>query len=162
MQSFYLVLANIVVALHIGYVSFVVVGLAAVLVGGLLGWRWVRNPWFRIIHLVMIGVVALETVIELTCPLTTLENYLRALGGDPALEGDFIGRMLRSFIFLPIEDTHWVFKLMYFGFAALVLAAFILVPPRWERSAAPKRANRADAPSASAPREETAISARDS
>ena len=33
--------------LHVVYVAFVVLGMAAILAGIALGWQWVRNFWFR-------------------------------------------------------------------------------------------------------------------
>ena len=41
------VLADLIVVLHAAYVSFVVFGLAAILLGVVFRWRWVRNVWFR-------------------------------------------------------------------------------------------------------------------
>jgi len=47
-------LADAVLALHAAFVAFVVLGLVAILVGGALGWRWVRGPRFRALHLAAI------------------------------------------------------------------------------------------------------------
>lgn len=136
MQQIYVFLADLVVAFHVAYVSFVVLGQLVILVGVICKWQWVRNRWFRLLHLFMITIVALETVVGMTCPLTTWENALRELGGQQSLEGDFIGRVLRDIIFLPLPDTHWIFKVMYFGFAGLVLLTLFLVPPRWKKPVA--------------------------
>jgi len=133
-NQFYIILADMVVAAHVGYVAFVVVGQVAILAGWLLKWGRVRNRWFRVIHLMAISVVALEALIGMTCPLTTLENYFLRLGGQNAREGDFIGDMLHNSIFsIDLPDTHWLFKVMYFGFAAIVVATIFLVPPRWRK-----------------------------
>ena len=40
----YDLLADLVVAVHVGYVSYVVIGQAAILLGVLLRWNWVRRP----------------------------------------------------------------------------------------------------------------------
>ncbi len=55
-------LADLIVVTHAAYVCFVVFGLAAVLVGVVLRWKWVRNPWFRGIHLAAIGIVVAEAL----------------------------------------------------------------------------------------------------
>src|SRR5262249_11268514 len=70
MTMVYGLLADLIVAIHVGYVGVVVFGLLAILIGGPLGWRWVRNPWFRVIHLLMILIVATEAIWDITCPLT--------------------------------------------------------------------------------------------
>jgi hypothetical protein len=43
-------LADAVVVLHFAYAAFVVGGFAAILLGRLLGWGWIRNLPFRIVH----------------------------------------------------------------------------------------------------------------
>jgi hypothetical protein len=70
-------IGDIIVAIHLAYVGFVIFGLVAILPGALLKWRWVRNPWFRWIHLVMIVIVAAEALVDFECPLTTWERHLR-------------------------------------------------------------------------------------
>ncbi len=65
-------LADLIVVFHAAYVSFVVFGLVAILIGAALRWEWVRNFWFRASHLTMIGIVVLEALFGITCPLTAL------------------------------------------------------------------------------------------
>jgi len=72
----YKVLATAVVALHLGYVGFVVVGLALILLGLVLRWQWTRNLRFRVIHLVMTEVVALEGFFGIRCPMTDWQELL--------------------------------------------------------------------------------------
>jgi hypothetical protein len=133
MQTFYIVLANLVTVLHIGYVSFVVLGLLAIWLGGPLRWGWVRNRWFRAIHMLAIAIVAAETIIGMTCPLSIWEIELRELGGQHPQGGDFIANMCRPWMGLDdVPDTHWAFKVMYIGFGVVVLGTLFLVPPRWK------------------------------
>src|SRR4029079_7904709 len=56
----YRLLADLIVAIHAAYVAFVVVGLLLILIGLACGWKWVRNWWFRVAHLVAILIVAAE------------------------------------------------------------------------------------------------------
>jgi hypothetical protein len=129
----YLFLADAVVVLHIAYVSFIVLGQLAILAGMVLGWRWVRNPTFRIAHLVAILIVAFEAIAGIPCPLTELEDALRRWGGETVGPGTFIGRLLDGILFY-----HWpsyVFTLCYVGFALLVLLTLTVAPPRWRRTA---------------------------
>ena len=51
----YRVAADVVLAIHAGFVLFVVAGLTLVLIGGARGWSWVRNPRFRLGHLIASG-----------------------------------------------------------------------------------------------------------
>ena len=70
-------LADLLVAVHVGYVAYVLVGEVLILVGWAFGRQWVRNFWFRATHLLAIDVVVFEEVIGVRCPLTVWEEWLR-------------------------------------------------------------------------------------
>ena len=74
----YMLAADAIVVLHAGYVAFVVLGQLAVLAGILCRWTWIRNPWFRWLHLTAISIVVVEALLGIVCPLTTLETWLRS------------------------------------------------------------------------------------
>jgi hypothetical protein len=122
-------LADAIVLLHLAYVLFTVGGEAAVVVGGLLRWRWVRNLWFRVAHLLSVVVVAIEAVVGVLCPLTRWEYNFRRLAGQ-SLEEEipFIARLVRRLIFF--DFPQWVFMAVYILFASVVVASLLLVPPR--------------------------------
>lgn len=126
-STFYAVLANGVLILHIGTVLFIVAGLVLTLAGGALGWRWVRNVWFRSAHLAAIVVVAMEAWAGIVCPLTTLEQWLRLQAGEAAYSGDFIAHWLGRLLYYQAEP--WVFILLYSAFGLLVAASWYLVRP---------------------------------
>lgn len=123
--------ADAVVTAHFAYVAFVVVGLLLTLVGRLFRWQWTRNFWFRAAHLASISIVVAETWLGITCPLTTLENWLRVQGGGAAAQGSFMGRLLHDLLFWNGEP--WQFTLAYTAFGLLVAATFIVWPPRLPR-----------------------------
>ena len=121
-------LADCIVVVHVAYVGFVLVGLLAILVGGLLGWNWVRNPWFRSLHLLAIGIVTLEAIWGIECPLTTWEQALRRQAGQQAYAESFVAHWLWRLIFF--EAPWWAFVAAYSVFAALVIGCWWWVPPR--------------------------------
>lgn len=127
-MNLYSVLADVVVFVHAAYVSFVVLGLVAILIGWVLRWRWVRNLWFRVVHLVMIGVVVVESLLDITCPLTTLENNLRRTAGETARGESFVGRWVHDLLFY--DAPPWAFTVAYCLFGAVVLATFVIAPPK--------------------------------
>lgn len=135
MPSGYQLAANGVLILHVAYVGFVVLGLLLILIGGLFRWRWVRNRWFRAVHLLAITIVVLESWLNITCPLTTLENWLRVKAGAETYDGDFIAIWLHSILFFDLPP--WVFVYGYTAFGAAVLAGLILVPPRLRAERSP-------------------------
>ena len=87
----YRLLADAVVLLHAAFVGFVVCG------GLLVLWR----RWMACVHL---PAVAWGVFIEFSgrvCPLTPLENRLRALAGDVVYKGDFIERYVVPVLYPP-------------------------------------------------------------
>jgi hypothetical protein len=122
------VAADLILGLHTAFVVFVIVGLVLILAGGLLGWRWVRNPWFRIAHLLAIGVVVTQAWLGVICPLTTLEMWLRRRAGDAVYAGSFVAHWLETALYY--QAPAWVFTVCYTVFALLVLLSWLWVRPR--------------------------------
>ena len=127
-QTTYIILADAVLALHVCVVIFVVFGLVLTLFGGVMHWSWVRNPWFRVVHLLAIAVVAMQAWAGVVCPLTTLEMWLRARGAGEVYSGSFIAHFLEQALYY--DFPAWVFTAMYSGFGLLVLASWFWVRPR--------------------------------
>jgi hypothetical protein len=124
-------LADAVLVLHAAVVLLVVGGLVLVVLGnGVpgLGWRWVNRWWFRLAHLGPIAVVVAESWLGITCPLTTLEAWLRTQAGAAAHGQGFIEHWLQRLLFYAAPP--WVFVLAYSAFFVLVLAAWWRWPPR--------------------------------
>jgi hypothetical protein len=117
-------LADVILVLHFAYVLFVVGGLVAIWLGYAIGWRWVRNWWFRVLHFAAISLVAIEAVVGVLCPLTLLEDWLR-----PGREtgSSFVQRWLHALLFY--DWPPWVFTALYLGFAAVVALTFVVLPP---------------------------------
>jgi len=124
-------IADLIVIVHAGYVLFVVLGLVAILLGLLFQWRWIRNFWFRVIHLAMIGAVVAEEVFNIRCPLTVWENQFRARAGQASYPGDFLGYWAHRLIFYRAEP--WVFTTLYVLTGLVIMGAFVLAPPQWPR-----------------------------
>jgi lysylphosphatidylglycerol synthetase-like protein (DUF2156 family) len=134
MQFWYRLLADLTVVVHAAYVLFVIFGLLAVLAGYLRGWAWIRNFWFRLIHLAMILIVVGESLCGIPCPLTVWEQRWRRLAGQEGYHGDFVASFVHDMLFFDFEP--WVFTVCYTLFGMLVLATFFLAPPRWPRRSA--------------------------
>jgi hypothetical protein len=127
---FYSLLANLIVVIHIAYVVYVVGGLVAILIGALRGRKWIRNPWFRVTHLLAILIVVVEIFLKLNCPLTTWENSVRAAAQQPVDGSAFMDRFL-SFILIG-SAPGWLIDSVYYVFAVAIVATFFLAPPRWK------------------------------
>jgi hypothetical protein len=128
---FYRFLADLIVVVHAAYIAFVVLGVPAILFGAWRGWRFARNFWFRVVHLLMIGVVALEAIVGVLCPLTEWEDQLREAAGQSVEQGSFVGRWVHQLIFVDLSFE--AITVCYCVFAALVILMFITIPPRRPR-----------------------------
>jgi hypothetical protein len=121
--------ADMILGLHVLFVVFVVLGLVVVLLGKVLSWSWVRNPWFRWAHLAAIGVVVLQSWFGVICPLTEIEMALRERGGGEGVySGSFITHWLNAILYY--RAPPWVFVAAYTAFGSLVVASWFWVRPR--------------------------------
>ena len=116
-------LADLVLVLHFFIAGFIVLGLILVWAGALAGWRWIRNPWFRYLHLAAIVFVAAEALLGFACPLTVWEDLLRG-GTRPET---FVGRWVARLLYYNAPE--WVFTSLYVTWAAAALLTLRLVPP---------------------------------
>ncbi len=120
-------LADTVLVFHFAVVLFIVGGLALVIAGNGWHWRWVNNFWFRVAHLVAIGVVVLQSWLGQLCPLTLLESWLRSQAGLPTYTESFIEHWVQRILFF--QAPWWVFVLAYSAFGLLVLVTWWRFPP---------------------------------
>lgn len=105
-------LADVLVVLHLLFVSFV----------GLGGFLVLCRPWVAWLHL---PAAAWGVGIELTgriCPLTPLEQALRRRAGESAYQGDFVSHYL-----LPVLYPHGLTRHAQLGLAALVVALNLVI-----------------------------------
>ncbi len=127
-STFYLLLADTILVIHVLFVLFVVVGLLLVLAGGWRGWRWVRDFRFRLAHMLAIGYVVAQSWLGAICPLTIWEMQLRERAGDAVYAGSFIAYWLQQLLYF--RAPAWVFILAYTLFGALVAASWFWVRPQ--------------------------------
>jgi len=120
-------LADALLALHVGVVLFVVGLLPLVLLGGALGWRWVRRFGLRASHLGLMVFIAAQAWLGQLCPLTVWEQDLRRLAGQGGYRESFIEHWLSRLLYW--EAPWWVFVAAYTAFAGLVGLAWWWVRP---------------------------------
>jgi hypothetical protein len=131
------ILADVILLVHLLIVAFNVGAVPVIWMGWLKGWRFVRNFYFRTVHLLLIGFVAAESAIGAICPLTTWEDTLRQRSdGSGRYEEGFIAHWVHKLLFFEAEP--WVFTAAYLAFFALVLFTLAWVKPSaprwWKRS----------------------------
>lgn len=117
-------LADLVLFFHFFIAGFIVLGLILVWIGVLAGWRWIRNPWFRYLHLAAIVFVAAQALLGIACPLTVWEDLLRG-GARPET---FVGRWVARLLYYSAPE--WLFTALYVAWATASVVTLWLVPAR--------------------------------
>lgn len=124
----YLLAADAILLLHVLVVAFVIFGMLLVVIGKFRKWSWICNPWFRLLHLVAIGMVVLQSWSGVICPLTTLEMVLRSRAGDTVYTGSFISHWLGELLYYHLPA--WVFVTAYTLFGVIVGISWFWIRPR--------------------------------
>jgi hypothetical protein len=112
----YDVLANAVLALHLAFIVFVVLGAA-------LFWRLPRLRWLHFAALAWAAFIEFSGGI---CPLTPLENRLRRLAGGEGYGGGFIAHYLTPIIYPEGLTREWQVALGV-GVIVINLAAYAAI-----------------------------------
>jgi hypothetical protein len=132
METFYLILADAILVLHMALVLFNLLAFVFVWIGYFARWGWVRNFYFRVAHLGCMGFIAIQTVMGADCPLTVWENNLRVRAGvAPQYEETFVGHWLGDLLFY--EAGLGTFAVIYTLFFLLIVFTWIKVKPNWPR-----------------------------
>ncbi len=110
-------LLDVILALHFGYVAFLVLG-------GFLAWRWPRVFWFHVAATVWAVLIVAAWV---DCPLTWAENWTRRQAGMAPVSG-FIDHYLTNVVY-PARYLQEV----RLAVAFVVLVSWIGVYVRWRK-----------------------------
>lgn len=121
-------LADFILYFHLLYVLGVLVPIPLIALGFWHGWKWVRRPWLRNIHVGMILFVVFEVFVGMICPLTEWEAALRARSpGENLYPEGFMAAWISKILFSDFEP--WVYVIMYITTALIIIDLYILVPP---------------------------------
>jgi hypothetical protein len=118
------ILALIVLATHLAIIAFNLFGLIAIPLGAWCHWQFVRIRWWRILHVGILAMVALQAVLGRACILTLWQDSLA--GGSK--HSPLIMRWVVGLIYWPLPI--WFFALLYLAVFTYTLALWFLVPPR--------------------------------
>ena len=115
--------AQAILALHVLIIAFNVAGLVVIPLGAWLGWRIVRIAWLRLLHLVLLAVVAGQALDGRACILTIWQNDFS--GAGPTTTPLIVGWVDHLIYWnLPL----WVFAVIYSVVFLYVLLLTVLVP----------------------------------
>lgn len=123
-----LLLADVILVVHFCIALFITWSLPLIWLGRMLKWEFVHNPWFRFIHLGLMGVVLAESLIGMLCPLTTWEADLREAAGMAYHDQSFVAHWVSRLLFHDFSET--AYTIAYALFFLAVIATLFFVPIR--------------------------------
>ncbi len=98
-----------------------------ILIGLYRGWTWVRRRRWRQVHLGLMGLVLVEAVCQVTCPLTSFEVWLRGARAPGPYTQGWLAAWASRLLF-----HNWppmVFTSLYALTAAIIAALYVLIRP---------------------------------
>ena len=126
-MNFYTALSDLILVVHFAFVTFIVGGLVLTWIGSARHWGWVRALRFRVAHILAMGFVLLESLVGMVCPLTALENELRARGHAGTYQESFVQHWLGRILFHDASET--LLTVLYAAVFLSILLTFWLSPP---------------------------------
>ena len=126
-----ILLADVILIVHFCIAAFITFSLPTIWIGRFLNKQFVHNPWFRLIHLGLIGFVAGQTLMGKLCPLTIWEADLRrAAGVGGAGDGQgCVAYWMGKILFSNFSNT--TYMVVYSLFFVAVAGTLFLVPIRF-------------------------------
>ena len=123
-----ILIADIVLIFHFCIVIFITFGFFLIPIGYKFGWVWIENLKLRIFHCGMMMFVTLETVLGITCPLTSIENNLRGIYESTS----FVSYWIKQIIYW--DSPTQFFIILYCMFLVWTFLMWKLFPPRINKS----------------------------
>jgi hypothetical protein len=117
-------IADIVLVFHFCVVIFITFGFFLIPIGYKFGWGWIANTQLRIFHSGMMLFITLETLLGITCPLTSIENSLRGINQSKS----FIGYWMKQIIYWDLPTQFFI--ILYCVFLGGSFLMWKLCPPR--------------------------------
>ena len=117
-------LADIVLILHFFIVIFITVGFFLIPLGYYYNWNWIKSLKLRLFHCGLMFLVTFETLVGITCPLTSIENNLRGMSNSKS----FISFWIEKIIYWDFPTKFFIF--LYFIFLGWTLLMWKIYPPK--------------------------------
>ncbi len=121
-------MADLILVIHFLYALFIIFGFAYIWTGYFAGFGSIHNPVFRYAHMAAMGIVVLESLFGIICPLTWIENQLRMNSGNSVYEEGFIPYWIHRLLFYDLPP--WIFTIIYAAFFVLMIITVYIIPVR--------------------------------
>ena len=116
-QSRLILASDLILISHFCIVFFVVFGLFALPIGYLRNYSWTRNIKFRVAHMLLMGIITLEAILGITCPLTIIENTLRQIDYQQSFVAYWVSQFiywdLPAYFFVTLYAACFIWSLIF-------------------------------------------------
>ena len=123
-----IIFSEIVLLLHFSIFLFMIFSFILIPFGYFQKWEWVKNIYFRSIHLILMGFILIETILGFMCPLTILENFLRA---DQKVDNIFT-EIIHQIMYWDL--TNYQFIILYFLSLSYIIFLWFYFRPNQKKS----------------------------
>ena len=115
--------ADVILSIHFVIAFFIVSLFFVIPFGYKLNWNWIKNRKLRLLHLILISFVTVETILGITCPLTTIENNLRGI----IISDSFLSTWVKKILFFDFPSEY--FLLTYILCSLWTIIIWVKFPP---------------------------------
>ena len=122
-MQFQFLIADFILVIHFLIVIYVTAGILLIPIAYKMDWQIFKNKKLRVLHLLLIFFVTFESIFGLTCPLTSIENYLRNVLNTQS----FISYLLQKIIFWDLPNIFFLF--LYCACLTLTICWWKFFPP---------------------------------
>ena len=116
-------IADIILVVHFCVVIFITFGFFLIPIGYKFRWRWITNRKLRLFHFGMMVFITFETLLEITCPLTLIENSLRGINQSKS----FVGYWIKQIIYWDFSTQFFI--ILYCVFLGWTFLLWKICPP---------------------------------
>jgi len=121
--QFQFLIADFILVIHFLIVIYVTAGILLTPIAYKMNWQIFKNKKLRVLHLLLIFFVTCESIFGLTCPLTSIESYLRNILNKHS----FISYWLQKIIFWDLPNVY--FLILYCTCLTLTMCWWKFFPP---------------------------------
>ena len=103
-MQFQFLMADFILIIHFVIVIYIASWILLIPIAYKINWDIFKNKNLRLIHIILLFFVSLESIFGLTCPLTSIENYLRNIVNTKT----FISYWLETIIYWDLPNIFFV------------------------------------------------------
>jgi len=98
------IIADTILLIHFLIIIFIVSLFLLIPISYKLNWEFLKKKQIRVVHVLLISIVTIETIVGVHCPLTILENKFRGI----FVNTSFISSIVKEIIFWELPSIYFL------------------------------------------------------